>query len=78
MSMTPQLSNFSDDPYKLLKDRVHRRLKEQKIDDKIFGVVKDAYTKLLKSENIILSRTERNRLLRDILKDELSDMLAEI
>ena len=76
--MTPQMYNFSDDPFKQLKDRIHLRLKEDKLEDKIFGVVKDAYTQLLKSENIILSRTERNRLLRDILKDELKSMLAEI
>ena len=76
--MAPQLHNFPDDPYKQLKERIHRRLKEDKIDDKIFSMVKDACTQALQRENIILSRTEQNRLLRDILKDELSDMLAEI
>ena len=78
MSMAPQLYNFSGDPYQQLKDRVHLCLKEDKLEDRIFGVVKEAYTQLLKRENIILSRTEQTRLLRDILKDELGDMLAEL
>ena len=76
--MAPQPYNFSDGPYKQLRDRIHLRLKEEMINDHIFGLVKDAYTELLRTENIILSRTEHNRLLRDILKDVLTDMLAEI
>ena len=76
--MVPQLNNFSNDPFKQLKDRIRLRMQEEMINDKIFAVVKDAYTELLRTENIMLSRTESNRLLRDILKDVLTDMLAEI
>ena len=76
--MPPQMYNPSDDPYKQLKTRLHLRLKEDNIDDRIFGVVQEAYIQLLTKENIILSRTEQNRLLRDILKDQLNDMLAKI
>ena len=76
--MAPKPYNFSDDPYKQIRDRIRLRLKEEMINDHIFGLVKDAYTELLRTENIILSRTEHNRLLRDILKDVLTDMLAEI
>ena len=76
--MALQSSSLPDDPYKQLKDRLHRRLKEQKLEDKIFEVIRDSYTMALQSENIILSRTERKRLLRDILKDELNDMLAAL
>lgn len=76
--MARQPYNFSNDPYKQLRERIRLRLKEEMINDKIFGVVQDAYTALLRTENVILSRTERNRLLRDVLKDILTDMLAEM
>jgi hypothetical protein len=49
--MAPQLNSFPDDPYKQLKERVHQRLKEDKVDDKIFGVVKNACTQALQREN---------------------------
>lgn len=76
--MAQQPYNFSNDPYKQLRERIRLRLKEEMINDKIFGLVQDAYTALLRTENVILSRPERNRLLRDVLKDVLTDMLAEI
>ena len=34
--MAPQFCNFSDDPFNQLKDRIELKLRDDKIDDKIF------------------------------------------
>ena len=76
--MMAQPNQLPGDPYQQLKERVRLRLEEASVKDRIFGVVKDAYAESLRAENIILSRTENNRLLRDILKDILAEMQAEL
>ena len=42
----------------------------------MLNVVKDAYTELLRSENILLSRAEHNRLFRAVLQEMTDDMLT--
>ena len=76
--MISQSQNLPDDSFAKLRDRVYHRLIEDKIDDKIFEVVKGAFEKSLKSEHIILSRFEKNRLLHDILKTVLADILERL
>lgn len=76
--MDAQPNQISGDPFQQLKEKVRQRLEEASVKDKIFDIVKDAYTESLRAENIILSRTERNRLLRDILKNVLAEMQAEL
>ncbi len=75
--MPPQLFNSSsDDPFKRLKDRFVRRMKEDMISEKMLDVVKDAYTELIRSENIILSRKEQNRLLQAVVQEMVEEILA--
>ena len=74
--MTPQQYNSWDDPFKQLKDRFCARMKEDMISDKMLDVVKDAYTELMRSENIILSRSEHNRLFRAVLQEMVDDMFT--
>ena len=76
--MYSHLNGYSDDPFKRLKDSIRTRLKEQMIEDQIFGVVQRAFSEILQTENIVLSRVERDRLLRDVLKDTLDDMLHDL
>jgi hypothetical protein len=74
--MAPQLYNFSEDPFKQLKDRIFRRMKEDMISDRILHVVKDAFAESIRSDNILLSRAEYNRLFRAVLQETIDDMLA--
>jgi hypothetical protein len=76
--MFSHLNGYSDDPFKRLKESIRIRFKEDRIEDQIFGVVQHAFSEVLKTDNIVLSRVERNRLLREILKDTLDDMLLAI
>jgi hypothetical protein len=71
-------NSFSEDPFNQLKNRIRLRMKEDMVDEKMVDVVKDAFSKILRTENIILSRAERNRLLQTILKDLLNDILKKL
>ena len=48
------------------------------VNDQIFEVVKNVYEKALIRENIILSRAEKNRMLSQIIKMVLEDMLKKL
>jgi hypothetical protein len=61
-----------------LKKRMLQHVQSAKINDQIFQVVQRAYENALKTENIVLSRPERKRLLSQILKDVLDDMIQKL
>ena len=64
--------------YVNLQKRMLQRLKSAKIDDQIFEVVKQAYEVALNEEGILLSRPERKRLLSQLLKLVLDDMMKKL
>ena len=70
--------SFHSGTYFDLRKRVIQRLQLAKVDDLIFEAMKAVYEKALMSENIVLSRPERDRLLHEVLKAELVDMLAKL
>ena len=76
--MTPHTGNFSEEPFKQLKDRIRLRLKEDGVDEKIVELVQGAYTRLLQRENIVLSRTEQSRLLQAVFKETLNEILTNL
>jgi hypothetical protein len=55
-----------------------QRVQYAKINDQIFQAVQQAYENALKTENIVLSLPERKRLLSQILKDVLGDMIQKL
>jgi hypothetical protein len=61
-----------------LKKRMIQHVQSAKINDQIFQVVQRAFEDALNSENIVLSRPERKRLLSQILKDVLDDMIQKL
>lgn len=61
-----------------LRKRMLRHVQSSKVNDKIFEVVKNSYEQALSRENIILSRAERSRLLSQIMKMVLKDMLDKL
>jgi hypothetical protein len=64
--------------YGELKRRILERLQEAKVSDQIFTVVQEAYEDALKWQNIVLSRAEKERLLSQILKSVLEDMIRKL
>jgi len=61
-----------------LRKRMLQHVQSSMVNDQIFEVVKNAYEKALIRENIILSRAEKNRMLSQIIKMVLEDMLKKL
>jgi len=72
-SWVPQPDAYSD-----LKKRVNQNMQSAQVNDQIFETVQNLFEKTLNSENIVLSRSEKDYLLRQILKSVLTDMLTKI
>lgn len=70
---SPQPGSYFD-----LRQRVARSLQSAQVDDRIFEAVQRLFEQTLDSGKIVLSRPERNRLLRDVMKSVLTDMLAKM
>ncbi len=61
-----------------LKTALIRRMQADHFDDKVFTVVKQAYADAIRAEGIVFSRAERDRLLRELMKDLLGEMLKKL
>ena len=64
--------------YSNLQKRMFQKVQDSKVNDHIFEIVQMAYEEALSSENIVLSRPERQRLFSQILKLVLEDMIKKI
>jgi hypothetical protein len=65
-------------PYFNLKKQMLQKVQEAQVNDQIFEVVQKAYDDVMKKENIILTRQDRKRLLAQILKSVLEDMIKKL
>jgi hypothetical protein len=76
------LNPFAPQPdpgsYVDLRKRMLQDVQYMRVNDKIFEVVKNAYEHALIRENVVLSRPERNRMLSQIMKMVLEDMLRKL
>ena len=61
-----------------LRKRMLQHVQLLLVNDKIFNVVKNAYEHALISENVVLSRAERDRMLSQIMKMVLEDILKKL
>lgn len=61
-----------------LKKQITRRMQSAKIEDEIFKAAATLFEQALDSENVVLARSERQRLLQQILKSVLTDMLTKL
>jgi hypothetical protein len=64
--------------YVNLQKRMLKRVQSEKVNEYIIEVVSKAYENALTNENIVLSRPERNRLLKQIIKLILEDMIQKL
>ena len=69
-----------EDPgsYVDLRKRVLQHVQHMNVNDQICEVVKNAYEHALIAENVVLSRAERNRMLSQIMKMVLEDMIRKL
>jgi hypothetical protein len=61
-----------------LKKRMLQRLQSFKVNDQIFEVIQVAYEDALKEEHVILSSPERKRMLSQISKSVLEEMIRKM
>ena len=64
--------------YTDLRKRMLQNVQYMRVNDRIFEVVQNAYEHALIRENVVLSRPERNRMLSQIMKMVLEDMLRKL
>jgi len=64
--------------YRDLRKRMFQHVQQMNVNDQIFEVVKNAYEQALNRENVVLSRAERNRMLSQIMKMVLEDMIKKL
>ena len=76
--LRPIPSNSQPGTYFDLKKRIIKNVQTAKANDRVFEAVQKLFEKSLNEENIVLSRLEKNRLLREVLKSVLTDMLKKL
>jgi len=64
--------------YMDLHKRMLQHVRAMKVNDQIFKVVQNAYEHALITENVVLSRAEKNRMLSQIMKLVLEDMIKKL
>lgn len=72
--------NFYPNPgsYDDILKRMTQRMRENKLDDQIFGLLQQAFEKELSQGNLVLSRADRVRLFQQLTKAVLADVLGKI
>lgn len=64
--------------YAGLKCRVLGKIKSSGITERISVLVQETYDEALKSENIVLSKVEKNHLMADVLDRLLDDVSSQM
>ena len=70
-----------DDPqvyYTELRKRMLQFLRSGQFSDQVFEILQTASINALGRENIVLSRPEKNRLLKEVMITALEELLAEL
>ncbi len=62
--------------YENLKERMYKKVSAN-VDEQVSVIFQNAYEKALNEENIVLSRAERKRLLSQIVKMVMEDLLKK-
>ncbi len=74
----PPHSFPNSDPYDDLKKRMTQHMQENRVDNHILELLQNEFEKELSHQNIILSRSERARLFRDVAAVILQDVLSQV
>ena len=64
--------------YFQLQKRLVQRLKSAKVDARIVELVRDGYKGALDAENVVLARSEKKRLMADVLKLIFDDVARQL
>ena len=74
----PPIGDSDLSSYTNLQKRVLKSVQEKRIYDQIFSAVQKTFEDALKKENVQLSSAEKKRMLTQITKQVLTDMLSKM
>ena len=72
--MQPSYNNSFDQ----LMAQVRKDLHEQRIEEDLIALVRGSMERALNAQNVVLSRVEKERLLTDVMRSVLADVLARM
>ena len=75
--LNPPDSDQNAGSYVDLLKRMTQRVQQKKVDDQILEIVRQAFKAALDTENILLTKPEKVRLLRQVTTAVLTDMLEK-
>jgi hypothetical protein len=61
-----------------LQKRMLKNVQAARVNDQVFNVIQKAFEDALRHENIVLSGPEKKRMLAQIIKQVLTDMLSKM
>jgi hypothetical protein len=64
--------------YEDIQKKMIQRVRQANLDEKILDILRTKYEEELAQRNIMLSRPDRNRLFRDVVKATLNDVLTKL
>jgi hypothetical protein len=64
--------------YANLQKRMLKSIQAARVNDQIFNVIQKTFEDALRHENMVLSGPEKKRMLAQIMKQVLSDMLSKL
>ena len=65
------------DSFSEIKSRIKRHMQAGNINDHLSSLIKGAYERAFDAQGIVLSKQEKEVLLKDVTKDILTDLLEQ-
>src|SRR5687768_7425443 len=76
--LNPFASQQDPGSYIDLRKRMLQHVQLMRVNDQIFKVIQNAYEHAMITENVVLSRAEKNRMLSQIIKGVLEEMIKKL
>jgi hypothetical protein len=76
--LNPFASQSDPGSYIDLRKRMFQYVRQMKVNDKIFEAVRNDYEHALIRENVVLTRAEKDRMLSQIIKMVLEEMIKKL
>ncbi|HMB22747.1 MAG TPA: hypothetical protein VKP08_07965 [Anaerolineales bacterium] len=67
----------SGDSFSDLKVRIKRQMQSENVNDYILGLIKSAYERAFDAQKVVLSKQEKEILLKNVTKDILTDLVEQ-
>jgi mannitol-1-phosphate/altronate dehydrogenase len=61
-----------------LRSRILQRLRSEKINDQVIGIIRNGVEKFIYNERIVLSGLEKKHLLSEVIKSVLAEMSRQL